>query len=73
MHWPACYEIQLAEALDTHLLVWFVELGMQPEGCRGETGTLLRGALTDPAALFGLIARIRDLNLTVIEIRRIEA
>lgn len=73
MHWPAWYEVRLAETVEARLLVWFMDLGMQPSGCQGDTGTLLRGALPDPAALFGLIARIRDLNLTVIEIRRIDS
>ncbi len=35
-------------------------------------GTLLRGKLRDQAALFGLLARVRDLNLTLLEVRRIE-
>lgn len=34
-------------------------------------GTLLRGELRDPSALFAALARVRDLNLTLLEVRRI--
>ena len=34
--------------------------------------TLLRGAVTDQAALHGLLARIRDLNLTLISVTRVK-
>jgi hypothetical protein len=36
----------------------------------GNKGTILRGRLPDQAALFGVLAKVRDLNLTLIEVRR---
>ena len=38
---------------------------------RGDT--LLAGALADQAALHGVLERIRDLNLTLLSVRRVEA
>ncbi len=72
MRWPACYEIRVAEPLEKECLGWFLELGMAPAGEQTRPGTLLRGELCDQAALFGLLARIRDLNLTLVEIRRLK-
>jgi hypothetical protein len=43
-----------------------------PADERAGPGTLLRGNLPDQAALFGLLGRVRDLNLTLVEVRRIE-
>lgn len=34
--------------------------------------TLLTGSISDQAALHGLLAKIRDLNLTIISINRID-
>lgn len=34
--------------------------------------TVLTGSLTDQAALFGILSRIRDLNLTLLALTRIE-
>lgn len=67
-----CYEIRLAERLPSPWWQWFLDLGVSPvEGAPGP-GTLLRGSLPDQAALFGLLARVRDLNLTLLEVRRID-
>ncbi len=52
---------------------WFSDLEIIPADEQNErAGTLLRGGLPAQAALFGLLARIRDLNLTLLEVRRIE-
>jgi hypothetical protein len=36
-------------------------------------GTLIRGELPDQAALYGVLNRMRDLNLTLSEVHRVEA
>ncbi|MFM8320232.1 MAG: hypothetical protein ACKOC5_04880 [Chloroflexota bacterium] len=66
------YEIRLAEPLDGGCIGWFLDLGVTPVLEPGGPGTLLRGVLPDQAALFGLLARVRNLNLTLLEVRRID-
>ncbi len=44
-----------------------MELRCEPDGC-----TSLTGVVQDQSALFGLLARIRDLGLTLISIRPVE-
>ena len=72
MNWPACYEVRVAEPLESHWLQWFLDLDLVPAQDPSGPGTLLRGNLRDQAALFGALARVRDLNLTLLEVRRIE-
>ena len=70
MNWPAWYEIRIAETLDKHWQQWFLDLELAFVPDPG-LGTLLRGCLRDPAALFGALARLRDLNLTLLEVRQV--
>jgi hypothetical protein len=72
MNWPGYYEIRVAEPFESHWLLWFLDLGIAPGNEQSGPGSLLCGELPDQAALFGALARIRDLNLTLLEIRRIE-
>ena len=72
MNRPACYEIRVAEPLDPIWQQWFPELEILPARAQPGPGTLLRGTLPDQSALFGLLARVRDLNLTLLEVRRVE-
>ena len=70
---PGCrYEIRLAETLEGHWAQWFAEMEIVPANEADGCGTLLRGTLPDQAAFFGLLGRVRDLNLTLIEARRVE-
>jgi hypothetical protein len=65
-----CYEIQVRGRLRPAWSLWFAGMEVSPL----ESGdTLLRGQLDDQAALFGLLARIRDLGLTLILVRYVEA
>lgn len=64
------FEIHIQQALDACWQGWFDGLEMVTlEENAGSGGTLLRGELPDQAALFGVLARIRDLNLTLLEVR----
>jgi|WetSurMetagenome_2_1015567.scaffolds.fasta_scaffold1295554_1 hypothetical protein len=73
MNWLAWYEVRVAESLDGPCLAWFAELGFCPAvESPGSGGTLSHGELSDPVALFGAFARVRDLNLTILEVRRVE-
>lgn len=63
------YEIRIKEQIDDKWLPWFGEYTVT----RTESGeTLLTGSITDQAALHGLLAKIRDLNLTLVSVNRVE-
>jgi hypothetical protein len=69
---PLCgFEIRLAEPISPAWSEWFSELEILPVEDEHGPATLLRGELPDQAALFGVLARIRNLNLTLLEVRRI--
>ena len=65
---PVQYRIKLKERLDDEWSVWFEEMAISSES--GET--ILTGQVADQAALHGLLIRIRDLNLTLLAVERIE-
>jgi hypothetical protein len=59
------YEIRVRGHLGPRMLRAFEALSAQPEG----EDTLLRGVLSDQAALYGVIARLETLGLELVEIR----
>ncbi len=65
----AHYEIRVEGTLDSCWETWFDELQVRNE--RGET--VLSGLLIliDQAALHGVLAKIRDLGLCLISVRRL--
>ena len=60
------YEIRVQGSLDPEWAEDFVSVEVAA-GVEGET--ILRGELSDQAALHGLLARLRDLNLTLISVK----
>jgi hypothetical protein len=64
------YEIQVKESLEERWSHWFSDMEIIPVSAGEPHGTIIRGELPDQAALYGLIGRIRDLNLTLIDIKR---
>jgi hypothetical protein len=65
---PAWYEIRVAGVLDSRWAAWFD--GLQVTGHSEET--VISGLLTDQPALHGLLAKVRDLGLTLIAVRRLD-
>ena len=65
---PAQYRIKLQECLDAKWSDGFEEMAISSEG----GGTVLTGRVADQAALHGLLIRIRDLNLNLLSVERME-
>ena len=63
------YRIRIAGQLSQHWAPWFEGLTIQQEA-NGET--TLTGELVDQAALHGVLIRIRDLNLPLIAVERLD-
>ena len=59
-------EIVIRSEIDPRWSDWLEGLTITPSG-RGET--ILTGAVVDQSALYGLIARLRDLGLPLASIR----
>ena len=68
-HAPSHYLIKLKGHLDHKWSDWFEQMAMSIE----DDQTILTGPVADQAALHGLLVRIRDLNLTLLTVERIEA
>ncbi len=59
-------EIRIKGQIDEHWSDWFGELTIvhvEPDE------TVLSGAVTDQAALYGLLARLRDLGLSLVSVK----
>ena len=65
---PAPYEIRVAGVLDGRWAAWFN--GLQVSG-QGEE-TVIYGLIADQPALHGLLAKVRDLGLCLISVRRLD-
>jgi hypothetical protein len=67
---PAHYRIRIRGHLDPAWSAWFDSLTVT----QADDGTTeLAGPLIDQAALFGLLARLRDLGATVLLVERLAA
>lgn len=62
---PAHYTITVQGCLDTNRARWFEDMGLSTDGAT----TTLTGVVADQAALHGLLARVRDLGLPLVEVR----
>lgn len=63
------YHIRVKGHLDLHWVEWFDGLTITHE-VNGET--LLSGPVVDQAALYGLLLKIRDLNLTLLAVNQVK-
>jgi hypothetical protein len=64
----AHYEIRVDGVLDSRWAAWFD--GLQVSGDGEET--VISGLLTDQPALHGLLAKISDLGLCLVSVRRLD-
>ena len=64
---PARYEIRVDGVLDDRWADWFGGLYISRDG----TQTVIAGMLPDQSALHGLLAKVRDLGLTLVLVRRL--
>jgi hypothetical protein len=66
---PDRYEIRVDGVLDDRWADWFYSLRVSRDGAQ----TVIAGLLPDQAALHGLLTKVRDLGLTLISVRRLDA
>ena len=66
---PAQYTIRVRGVLDPHLADWFDGWTM---GYDAVGNTTLCGPVIDPAALYGVISRLRDLGLELLTVAPVE-
>ena len=59
-------EIRIRGQIDDHWSAWFEDLEIIQEAESDET--LLRGTVIDQAALYGLLAKLRDLGLALLSV-----
>ena len=66
---PARYELRVKGALDDRWSAWFDGLQVSSD----QAGrTTIAGPVADQAALHGLLAKVRDLGLELLSVRRID-
>ena len=66
----AVYEIKVKGRLDgAHWSAHFAGLALIPDG---HGATILRGPMVDQSALYGLLSRLRNLNLQLLSVNRVE-
>ncbi len=66
---PQHYWITIKDHLDKKWSDWFEGLTIAYEG----DNSILSGPVSDQAALHGLLIKIRDLNMTLLSVERIES
>ena len=67
----AAYQIRVKGLLGHKWSDWFDGLTIIPHP-QGNNETLLTGPVADQAALHGLLAKIRDLDLPLLSVKRVE-
>lgn len=60
--------IRVKGRIDEHWSTWFQDLTISYT----DDETLLTGVVTDQAAVYGLLARVRDLGLSLISVETVE-
>jgi hypothetical protein len=66
---PARYELRVQGVLEPHWSAWFEGLRVTSD----QPGqTTIAGPVADQAALHGLLAKVRDLGLPLLSVRRLD-
>ena len=66
---PLQYRVQIRGHLDPSWTVWFDELTLTQ---KDDGTTELVGPLSDQSALYGLLARLRDLGATLLMVEQLD-
>jgi hypothetical protein len=66
---PVVYQIKIKGHLEEHWAEWFEEMTFTHEK---DGTTTLYGPLPDQAALHSILRKIRDLNLQLISVKKVE-
>jgi len=67
-HDPIYFRIKLEGHLEDNWSDWFGKMAVSSNGSK----TVLTGPVADQAALHGLLNRIRDLNLNLLSVERLD-
>jgi len=67
---PARYQLRVDSHIDDHWATWFDDMTLTRES---DGTTTLRGPVLDQAALHGLLAKVRDLGVTLIAVEVMDA
>jgi hypothetical protein len=71
---PATYQIEVLGRLDAKWAAWFADMTIgYNDDVGGVRVTTLTGVVPDQSALHGLLGRIRDLNLPLLSVTRLDA
>ena len=62
------YQIRVEGQLNSHWAHWFEGMTIDSEGAT----TVITGSVADQSQLHGLLHRIRDLNLTLISVNKLD-
>jgi hypothetical protein len=65
--WPARYVVRVDGALDARWSDWFEGLQVETQGSQ----TVISGSVADRSALYGILDRVCDLGLSVVDVHRV--
>ncbi|MEO5851168.1 MAG: hypothetical protein ABIQ15_01525 [Nocardioides sp.] len=69
-HATGNYELRIDGRLDEHWSAWFDGLTLTYDD---DGTTILRGPVTDQPELHGLLTKVRDIGVTLLSVRTIDA
>ena len=69
---PGQYEIRIKGRLSEQAAIWFEDMTLAVNEETTPTQTVIKGHITDQAALYGLISRVRDLGLTLVSVKHLD-